>query len=74
MSASIKKVKPIWILLKQETVPVASAVPYANLHLAQTTGSIFFCKQQRYDVIKHAFHATKYTNLCQTITGHLHQR
>jgi len=32
-----KKVKPIWILLKQETVSgmaVASAGPYASLHLA----------------------------------------
>jgi len=30
--ASTRKVKPIWILLKQETV--ASAGPYATLHLA----------------------------------------
>jgi len=31
--ASTRKVKPIWILLKQETVAVASAGPYASLHL-----------------------------------------
>ena len=30
--AGTRKVKPIWILLKQETV--ASAGPYARLHLA----------------------------------------
>ena len=29
-----RNVKPIWILLKQETVAVASAGPYASLHLA----------------------------------------
>jgi len=32
--ACTRKVKPIWILLKQETVAVASAGPYASLHLA----------------------------------------
>ena len=32
--AGTRKVKPIWILLKQETVAVASAGPYASLHLA----------------------------------------
>jgi len=32
--AGTRKVKPIWILLKQETVSVASAGPYASLHLA----------------------------------------
>ena len=31
-SAATRKVKPIWILLKQETV--TSAEPYASLHLA----------------------------------------
>ena len=30
--AGTRKVKPIWILLKQERVAVASAGPYANLH------------------------------------------
>jgi len=30
--AGTRKIKPIWILLKQETV--ASAGPYASLHLA----------------------------------------
>ena len=34
-SAGTRKAKPIWILLKEETVSgVASAVPYASLHLA----------------------------------------
>ena len=34
-SAGTRKVKPIWILLEQETVSaVASAGPYASLHLA----------------------------------------
>jgi len=32
--AGTRKVKPIWILLKQEAVAVASAGPYASLHLA----------------------------------------
>ena len=32
--AGSRKAKPIWILLKQETVAVASAGPYASLHLA----------------------------------------
>ena len=32
--AGTRKVKPISILLKQETVAVASAGPYASLHLA----------------------------------------
>ena len=32
--AGTRKKKPIWILLKQETVAVALAGPYASLHLA----------------------------------------
>jgi len=32
--AGTRKVKPIWILLKHETVAVASAGSYASLHLA----------------------------------------
>ena len=38
--AGTRKVKPIWILLKRQWVAVASAGPYASLHLAPDTTQI----------------------------------